>query len=74
MKLILALLIISGCGAKVEYKESFHEEKIEDYKCSDEDLEMVKKQFGICDKSSYLSSYCFLSLVKSHCTKKETVK
>lgn len=74
MKLILALFLITGCGAKLEYKESFHEEKIEDYKCSAEDLEMVKKQFSICNKSTYVSSYCFLSSVKSYCPKKEVAK
>jgi hypothetical protein len=74
MKMALALLFITGCGAKLEYKESFDEEKIEDYKCSDKDLEMVKKQFSICNESSYVSSYCFLSSVKSHCAKKEVVK
>lgn len=49
MKILVIILcaIISGC------------KDIDDFKCSAEQIDLVKKEVDICSKTGYLDSTCF---------------
>jgi hypothetical protein len=62
-KLIFILSIIIICGCEEQRLDT-----PENYSCTSEELELVKKEFEICDQSSYMSSYCFLQAKKTICS------
>lgn len=68
-KIIFTFLVISltACGDNIT--GSSWDINIEDYKCTDSQLDLVKKEFEICDQSSYVSAYCFATAKKLHCEK-----
>lgn len=55
---LIVLLCLQGCK---------REDRPEDFTCTAEQLDMVKKEFEICKESSYLSNYCFLQAKKTQC-------
>lgn len=58
---LIVLLCLQGC------KREDRLDRLEDFTCTAEQLDMVKKEFEICKESSYLSSYCFLQAKKTQC-------
>lgn len=68
---IIFILLLTGCDEKSIGREA---RVLNDYRCTDKQLDLVDKEFEICTKSSYLDSYCFSSAKKSHCDKIEAPK
>jgi len=57
--LFIIIVLISGCEDKGAVE----------YKCSNKQLDLVSKEFDICVKSSFLSTYCFEQAKMSQCDK-----
>lgn len=57
-------LLLIGCQI-----EQVERDSIKNYTCTDEQLTMVERDFEICNRSSYMSSHCFLSAKKAYCVK-----
>ena len=62
--LFIIIVLISGCAE--------HTAEITGYKCNDKQLDLVNKEFDICVKSSFLSTYCFEQAKTTICDKIET--
>jgi hypothetical protein len=58
LSFFIVLLCLQGCK---------REDGVEDFTCTAEQLDLVKKEFEICRESSYLTSYCFLQAKKTQC-------
>lgn len=59
----VALLCLQGCK---ENTNKLYE--VENYRCTSEQLDLVKKEFDIC-KGNYADYYCYLQAKKTHCDK-----
>jgi hypothetical protein len=65
LSFLIALLCLCGCEVKVDNTDA----EVELYKCSGEQLELVKKEMEICKETGYLDSYCFRQAKKTQCEK-----
>jgi uncharacterized lipoprotein YehR (DUF1307 family) len=68
LKTIIALCVIMvlfGCN---DPQRQDPKDLPENYSCTKAELELVQKDFTICEQSSYFSDYCFLQAKKSQCT------
>lgn len=67
MKWFICLLLIS-CSAKIPPVI-----RIEDFKCSVEQIKRVEKETEFCNKNtSYFGSYCYSSAMLRNCDKKDS--
>ena len=57
----IALLCLQGCD---ENTDGIYQ--VENYRCTSEQLDLVKKEFDIC-KGSYVDHYCYLQAKKTQC-------
>lgn len=64
LSFFIVLLCLQGCGENTGGRS-----QVENYRCTSEQLDLVKKEFEICIESSYLTSYCFLQAKKTQCDK-----
>jgi len=68
--LIAAVFCLSACSFEMSSKNAgAPKENPGDYKCSPQQSEAANKYFEACNKSSYVSSYCFLWGLKNFCEK-----
>lgn len=63
LSLFIALLCLHGCE---ENTDGIYQ--VEEYRCTSEQLDLVKKEFDIC-KGTYADHYCFLQAKKTQCDK-----
>ena len=61
LSIFIALLCLQGCG---ENTGGIYQ--VEKYRCTSEQLDLVKKEFDIC-KGSYADHYCYLQAKKTQC-------
>jgi hypothetical protein len=40
-----------------------------EYKCKEDQIKLVSQEFDVCRKSSFLSSYCYGSVLIKYCDK-----
>lgn len=59
---VCLLVLVSGC------LDTASEISIYDYKCSADQLVLAEKEFSVCEKSGYLSSYCWNVAKKTQCS------
>lgn len=72
MKYILLAILLVGCKeVHLETKLKDSREDLINYKCSEEDIKLVSKEYQICSKSSYLTHYCFKQAKVSICEYKK---
>lgn len=68
MKTLIMLLLLIGCSKPFD---PWSPESVASIarrsKCIDWQLEMVRKQVEICNKTTYTSSYCYDSAIVIHC-------
>lgn len=57
----IALLCLQGCE---ENTDGIYQ--VEEYRCTSEQLDLVKKEFDIC-KGTYADHYCYLQAKKTQC-------
>ena len=57
---LLIMVILIGCDGN---------DKFYNYTCTKEQLDLVEREFDICKRTSFVSSYCFEIAKKSQCTK-----
>lgn len=61
LSIFIALLCLQGCD---ENTNGIYQ--VENYRCTSEQLDLVKKEFDIC-KGTYAEQYCFLQAKKTQC-------
>lgn len=59
--ILISLMFLYGCDD--------NRENLEDYRCSSEQIDLVKKELEVCKGTGFLESYCFLQAKISHCEK-----
>lgn len=59
--LLPILLFIIGCAKSVDFDPM-------DYKCYNEQLYRMEKEFTVCRNTNYASIYCYEIAVKHNCT------
>ncbi len=59
---IISFLIMTGCSTPADERL-----KITNYKCKQEQIGLVDKQYEVCNKSGYMSAGCYLHSVISFC-------
>ena len=69
MKIIAFLAILAIIASCKKHRDWQDECDPQDYKCNNEELSLVEKEFKICNESSYYSAYCFCQAKKNHCKK-----
>lgn len=62
---IVLVLLITGCDVFKPVEQI----RLEDYKCSDKQLEAVTREYKLCKSSDYGSGYCFAQAKVTHCDK-----
>jgi len=61
--ILLIILSQTGCDRPPEAPET----PLSDYPCTKDQLELVRIELELCDKTSYLSSHCFRQAKKAYC-------
>lgn len=61
LSFLIALLCLQGCE---ENTQGMYQ--VENYRCSSEQLDLVKKELDIC-KGAYADHYCYLQAKKTQC-------
>lgn len=61
LSFLMALLCLHGCG---ENTDGLYQ--VENYRCTSEQLDLVKKEFDIC-KDTYADHYCYMQDKKTQC-------
>ncbi len=72
LSFLIALLCLCGCEVKKDNTDA----EVEFYRCSSEQLDLVKKETEVCKQTGYFDSYCFRQAKKTQCEKiaaKQTV-
>ena len=69
----LLLMIIVSCD-QINIDANIYENKLGDYKCTQEQLNLVNKEVTICNRTTIFSSVCFAQAKKTQCDKIEKVK
>lgn len=67
MTLLTALLLM---GCEIQHSR----EPVLDYRCSEKQLDVVKKEVAICNETSFYTSFCFTQAKKTICDKIEVTK
>lgn len=49
--ILISLMFLYGCDD--------NRENLEDYRCSSEHIDLVKKELEVCRDAGFLASYCF---------------
>jgi hypothetical protein len=62
LSFLIALLCLCGC----DNTDGIYQ--VENYQCTSEQLDLVKKEFDIC-KGAYADHYCFRQAKKTQCDK-----
>lgn len=65
MRYLFLILFLTGC--KLETPVHPEREKLYNYKCQDDKLDALNKQYKICNDSGYLSTACYLQAAISQC-------
>ncbi len=63
--ILIAALCMSSCDVN---RQPY---SVENYTCTNEQLDAVKKHFDMCMKTSYTSVYCYYLSVKAYCGLKD---
>lgn len=71
---ILTTLIALASCEDLDTKESEWKDAPEQYACNHEQLRLVENEFGVCNKSSFLSSYCYAAGLIKYCKRITEVK
>lgn len=65
--LILLCVSLAACDYRTEKQKQQGSMLLSDYRCTEQQLEMVKKELEICNSTNLSSSYCFNTSKKSNC-------
>lgn len=69
MRTLLLLLLVASCNSPDLPPNSAWQDAPETHACSRSQIDLVEAEFKVCNKTSFLSSYCYGAAVLKYCTK-----
>ena len=69
----LTCLLVAGCNNDTEGRKAANIHLL-DYRCTNDQLDLVQKEFSICTETGYLDTFCLKSAKATQCDRIETTE